>query len=412
MARKSDLKEARQASDLLRLQRADLLKQNSETINKLQAKTEELNNAASRNNDLVREKQRLTGSLQELEEDYQEASDAKDEARRDNLDLVADNKNLADEVLTLDHDLEVSAATNAELVAENQTQAQDIGALEGANAILTGNNERMQGRIERLDADLTEATSRNVSLSTELRELETAHADLVRQTGDITRLERRVQSLRTEIAELQKKRQPLLLESSKGYFRCTGSMEPKITCLDSATYLDNFLPEDIVVGSVIAFRPTSSCDLESDGVVHRVMRVKVDNGVHYYWPKGDANLEDDGCWIPEGNVRGYVIELHKNTAPQNRELRDYVNRASEEADEAWEEYKDKFRAYCGFAPLSGRTCYLSGGRYGEVNRLGNAYDRPVDHHLCWVNAAKNASTRRAGGAPLFTFCLKPVPIFP
>ena len=348
----------------------------------------------------------MVGLIGEFEHDYLEPSAAVEAAKIANLALADDNADLSGQVQALGHDLERSAATNAGLAAANHAQAHDLAALGEANSALEEESRRMHSRIETLDRDLERAGTQNTALTGELQEVKAAHSALLSQTGNIDRLETRARSLRTETAELEAKRRPLLLQSSMSYFRCTGSVEPKITCLDSATFLDNFRPEDVVVGTVISFQPTGSCSVEGESVVHRVMGVKVENGVYYYRPKGDANRQDDGCWVPESNVDGYLIEIHKNTEPQNRELRSLVNAASREADEARTRYVEKFRAYCGFAPTSGRTCYLSGVRYDEVLRLADAYNRAADYHRCWVNTARNASRSLMGRQPVFLHCLK------
>ena len=99
-------------------------------------------------------------------------------------------------------------------------------------------------------------------------------------------------------------------------------MEPKVTCLDSATWLRNFNPEDIAIGVVIRLTPTPECDLGVASCVQpRVMDITEAHRTYYYWPKGDANADADGCWIPDTNVSRYVIELLKDTHPGNNNLR-------------------------------------------------------------------------------------------
>ena len=129
-------------------------------------------------------------------------------------------------------------------------------------------------------------------------------------------------------------RQPLTLGPDNSYwseFSCTGSMEPVITCLDDALWLTAFQPEDIVVGSIISFHPACWEERGEDesGTSHRVMDIKVEDGVHYYWPQGDNNPEDDGCWVPETDVHGYIIYIDRGVYPENAKLRDSVNAAEE-----------------------------------------------------------------------------------
>ena len=115
----------------------------------------------------------------------------------------------------------------------------------------------------------------------------------------------------------------------RGGFYCTGSMEPSITCLDEVSVQTEFAPEDIQEGFVIEFEPScpTGDGLEHRGASHRAVDVKVEDGKHYYWPKGDANREADGCWIPAADVTGYVVGVHQNARPENQPLRTEVNQA-------------------------------------------------------------------------------------
>ena len=193
------------------------------------------------------------------------------------------------------------------------------------------------------------------------------------------------------MAELERRREPLIVDSYTAGFKCTGSMEPRITCLDSATWLYNFNPEDIVVGTVISFTPTAECNLTSSRVAHRVMSVTGDaSGNYYYWPRGDANSQDDGCWIPHTNVNGYIIELHRNSNLENSGLRSRVNTAKAARDEARQNYEQKRLEYCG--SLTG-ACTLSGTRYAEVIRLLNTY---LAAYECGVSGAPPYPERRRG----------------
>ena len=142
-------------------------------------------------------------------------------------------------------------------------------------------------------------------------------------------------SLESEIGDLEGRRKPLILETTRSWFACTGSMEPKITCLDEGTWLDNFRADDIVVGSTISFSTTEECDISGERVAHRVTAVREVDGVYYYWPKGDNNRSADGCWIPEDKVNGYMIEIHKNVFADTStsELRDRYNQARKDFDD-------------------------------------------------------------------------------
>lgn len=319
----------------------------------------------------------------------------------------------------LTQDLQEANAVNATLVSDNESLALNLQASEASNRTLTV-------RKETLEADLSMVTERKETLEADLNRLTEQHRLLVSVAGDVdqlraeeSELEGDIEALEAEIIRLTAARAPLIVESSIGGFACTGSMEPKITCLDTATWLDNFTPEDIVVGTVISFEPVEQCDLDSDSVAHRVMDIKHEDGGYYFWPKGDANDEPDGCWIPEENVSAYIIELQKNVNPQNENLRNSVNEAiarleaADDAQEAaWTAYAAKYTAYCGFGPESERTCYLSNSRIQELNRLFatysrlfSDYERAYDYWECWDSNAVLASRYSGiGFAPTLRPC--------
>ena len=210
--------------------------------------------------------------------------------------------------------------------------------------------------------------------------------------GTVDDLRTKASALRDEIEELEEWRRPLILaldSAATSGFKCTGSMEPTITCLDRATFLTNFRPEDIVVGATISFNPNCWEDGASGrGAAHRVADIELRGGIYHYWPKGDASDEPDGCWIPQTSVRGYIIEIHKNAVPENAELRDQVNAARAAFVAAREAYRDLLEGYCGSRDPDG--CYLDPRPYAEVDE---AYERALEaqeHWRCWYeNAGKS-----------------------
>ena len=152
-------------------------------------------------------------------------------------------------------------------------------------------------------------------------------------------------------------------------FLCTGSMEPAMSCLDEITYSAAFNPEEISVGNIISFRP--SCQ-GAEGTSHRVVKVKVEQGRHWYWPKGDAMREPDGCWIPASNVRGYVVEVHRDVRPANAELRTLVNEAKRRFDNVIDHY-------CGMG-VEVQDCTVAPERHDEIMRVRAVLD-------CWQQVA-------------------------
>jgi hypothetical protein len=341
--------------------------------------------------------------------------------------MVAENE-------TLTTNLETTTAQLTGKVAENQALAAN---LETTTAQLTGKvaeNETLTTNLETTTAQLTNKVAENQVLTTNLEtttiqltskvaenqvlttNLETTTIQLTSKTADyevlvsengqlkevkaqVGTLQGQVSSLQSQIASLKVQRAPLIVDSYTGTFACTGSMEPKITCLDSATWLANFRPQDVVVGAVISFTPTAECNLSAPRVAHRVIGIKVEAGTYYYWPRGDANSQDDGCWIPDTNVDGYIIGLQKNTHPENQALRNKVNSAKAVRDQAKAVYDQKLNyynqkrlEYCGSSagacelgePYYSEIIYL----YAELNSVYNTYLAANNTWLLAVNEAK------------------------
>ena len=231
----------------------------------------------------------------------------------------------------------------AEVAAERPSRAAVDGRVIQVTALSAANSD-LEGR-------LGDVTLRFETRDAEYTALDAEHRRLVQAAGEAEALETRAGELREEIRGLEERRRPLLLAAQRQRvegFLCTGSMEPKITCLDTATWMRDFSPEEIVVGSVISY-PNRAClgDDTPGRTAHRVLAIQIIEGVHYYWPKGDALAEPDGCWVPYTAVDGYLVALHRNTVPANAMLRDEVNAARAAYDTAWEVYLDAIEATCG-----------------------------------------------------------------
>ena len=355
---------------------------NDDLFQKLRGSYQDINEIQSRNRDVLKDVRRIHG--QEIRElDSQ------------NREVEASNRDLIKKLRKADVDKEDLQARNEEQAQSLQVSYEENRTLQGANDRLVTDLEDVRGENRSLIVDLDTVRSK-LELS------DHRYQELERQSGSVTQLEARMESLRSEIAKLETQRKPLLVRSSMGHFRCTGSMEPKITCLDSATYLKNFLPEDITVGTVISFKTVVGCSVTSGSVAHRVVKIKVENGVYYYWPKGDNNDKADGCWIPETNVAGYIIELHKNTAPQNAALRNMVNTAQSDVNKSLMDYQEKRDSYCGRGSTG--TCYLPSYRIRVLDRLYEEYEIAWKYYSCSVDAAKEAIYWKEG--PLYRPCFK------
>ncbi len=237
-------------------------------------------------------------------------------------------------------------------------------------------------------------TSERDQLRTDKNSLQSQYTTLLAQNGTIHQLRSEETRLRNEISRLEEIRKPLVLGSDgirRGGFACTGSMEPVITCLDEATWLYYFEPEDIVVGATISFNPSCSEDEpDNRGTAHRVMKIEVRDGVHYYWPKGDNNLEADGCWIPEQHVRGYLIDIEKNVVMENANLRDMVNAARTAYRNALDLYEEGYTKYCGTADVNTCASVITRGQAQEMSRLWDLANRAHNHFYCWYQSARKS----------------------
>ena len=275
------------------------------------------------------------------------------------------------EIAGLKSELEVTSNKLAAEFIENETLS--------ANLLAT--TKELGGKTSDLDKVTRQLANKSAdydSLLGEVDSLEDLRAD---RDGLLSEID----SLKTSIRLLEELREPLIVRSFSVGFRCTGSMEPKITCLDSATWLRNFNPEDVTVGSVIIFTPTPECEIGLGTTSHRVLEIReVEGTYYYYWPKGDANADADGCWISDANVYGYMTELHKNTRPENGDLRNRVNAAISHRDEtlskykaAEEAYNQRYEEYCGHNP---DACTLDQERVSELDRLYDEYIRLFNIH--------------------------------
>ena len=282
---------------------------------------------------------------------------------------------------------ETIAKLNTEVAKGNETIAglgDTIGKwqvqfniLATTHRTLQDSHAALEGRYDGLKTDLAAS-------KWELRAVMQEKVTLESEYGTL-------EELRAEIGRLQRMRQPLILghnDAERAGFLCTGSMEPKITCLDEMIWLTDYRPEDITVGTVISYSPDCWDDTpETNSTAHRVMDIAVKNGVHYYWPKGDSNLEADGCWIPEQHVIGYLIDIHKNVRMENAHLRDMVNSARAAWRNALNAYAERLAYYCGNLTAEACAPLLSIGARQEMSRSLNLANRAYDHFDCWYQNA-------------------------
>lgn len=222
-----------------------------------------------------------------------------------------------------------------------------------------------------LQADHAELLSEVAAIKADRDHLRLQYRDLEQATAGVEDLERQMVRLAQSIEVLKKRRLPLLnTDTFEGYYRCTGSMDPAITCLDLTTNLRKPTPEEVVVGAIIAYEP--GC-WKTSGVTHRVLEIKIIDGEQHYWTKGDANRLVDGCWVPHSNVKSYVVGIERNRYPENATLRGLVN----ESRQAYYALLDR---YCGVA-VDPNDCSVTPDQHVELSKAYHV-------HQCWLNVAR------------------------
>ena len=179
-------------------------------------------------------------------------------------------------------------------------------------------------------------------------------------------------------------------------FYCTGSMEPTITCLDTATFLADPLPSEVEVGSIISF--TAEC---LGGLIgHRVIVVFGIGEGQAYTAQGDNNLRPDPCPVLHEDVTGLLLEIHKgaNDTPENRALREDVNstlaelRARDQAhEEALARYVELRDRHCTRGEDGVYVCESEA--FDEVERLRDEVNRAVDAYNAALEAWREAYNR-------------------
>ena len=308
-----------------------------------------------------------------------ESANAMLDAKRLNLEAVnsglqSDKENLA----TAKAGLEVSLADSR---SESEGRLRDLG-------VAAEQAEEQATQYEKLDREHMTLASEHTSLTQTYRTVVVDYEALREAAGTADRLKVRIVELEAEVQKLEERRRPLILADGgikRGGFSCTGSMEPVLTCLDEATWLSEFEPQDIVVGTTISFNPSCGGDeADNSWTAHRVMEIKVENGQHYYWPKGDNNPTEDGCWVPARHVRSYIVEIHRNVRPENAELRRLVNEAKDVYKEARAAYYALRDQHC----ERGERCTVPTPIYTRLVSLGDALDTAWAHFSCWQDSAR------------------------
>ena len=341
---------------------AALLEETATTL----ARQEAVNAAVEQTNSTLRsEKANLEGSLAD--------------ANAQNAGLQAGLDALGERYDQLDAD-------HASLTDEHDELSDAHEALNVLYVDLEEDRSALAVQYSGLQVNFTALTSEHQSLTTELETLKGRHRTLTEKAGGLEQVEERIAELEGEIERLAAMRLPLILgdgDLERRPLACTGSMEPVLTCLDEVTWLHDFDPADIVVGTTIAFHP--ACWESERAIAHRVMDIEVRDGVRYFWPKGDNNREPDGCWVPETAVRGYIVEVHKDVNPKNAELREAVLSAKETYEQALDAYYALRDRYCARDAVQ---CTVPRSVYGRILQLHQDAVKALALYRCWTTNAK------------------------
>ena len=294
---------------------------------------------------------------------------------------------------TLTGDLSAAIVLQDGLRTELGDANTQVHGLSEENRTLAHDKSVLAGRYSNLEQEHNQ-------LSMKFTALDQEYANWQLVNGTVAGLESKAGALRAEVAQLEERRRPLILadERVRG-FACTGSMNPAITCLDTATWLYDFQPEDIVVDATISFK-SNACwpnDPPNSNTAHRVAAIRVIAGVYHYWPKGDANSQADGCWVPHTAVNGYVIEVHKNTRPENATLRNNVNAARvalEAAENAVPAAENAARSAENAVESARNAYYVARDEYN--NYLRSSLSICTNHILCanYLRLVNQARERR------------------
>ena len=314
----------------------------------------------------------------------------------------------------LQEDKTVLVAEKASLTRFLQDANTEIATLEASNTTLRVDLDVAVGRKEQLTSALAVEVTEHTETIAALFSLEVEHEELTETASHLIALYGDVEALEREIGSLQEQRRPLLLKTERNELACTGSMEPKLTCLDEVTILRNYAPRDVAVGTIVVYQgeqecvawvnfgyafgsPIRSCtQYQRPQILHRVVEI----GATSYLMKGDANREADG-WIAVEDVLGYVIQVHRNVHPENATLRDAMIAAEAELDiaeqrldvaqAAWDAQVD---SYCGV----GNECqvYYYGASdpiyivWQEYRRVYSLYSQAFDTYECWYENAEDS----------------------
>ena len=378
----------------------------------LRETTEERDAAIARGDELFADKEQLTTELQSTEGELLAQQDQNTELRDTNEGLQENIAGLESNIKGLEGDVSLLESAKEGLEAANADLTMDLSDARDRNAALEDANDGLQANLTDARAENASLEDRNGELSDDLAMVSSDLEDLQETSGTLGQLLARAHGIRQEIMDLENKLRPLTTGwesriSSESF--CTGSMAPTFTCLDTYTAVTEFDPSVLVEGAIIEFDP--SCDeAEPDGVLvrHRVIDIKVEDDVYYFWPKGDGNREADGCWLHQDAVDAYVVEVFYNSLPENSELWNAVSEAKQDYWGAIDAFDATHLQYCGFPSEDDRNCWLvlNDHQFDVLSGLLDTWGKAEATYDCWYDVALRSE--RAGHIPAHT-CGDPLP---
>ena len=284
------------------------------------------------------------------------------------------------------------ASTKSELVTTQGEKVNVEAELASTKSELATTQEEkanVEAELAGTKSELATTREEKSSVEQRLRYVQQSVEDLNGQLSELRSSVGSIDDLRDEISRLEGERRALVPRIVTRNLKCTGSMEPKLTCLDTVDLLINYRYSDIVIGAVVSFKDGSH------NTLHRVMGVR-ENAV---LTKGDSNPKDDG-WISKDRIVGYVVKVNKNVNMHNAELRRRVNNSSTTLDHAQEEYEKLRLHICGRLD-SNEICYTS---QSNINRLDRSWEAYLDAYCGWWGVYQTA---RNQGEPLPVLRLPP-----
>ncbi len=281
-------------------------------------------------------------------------------------------------------------STDSELDATKVKLESTDTELNATKAKLTSTDSELDATKVKLESTTTALDQTNSRIDSVQTELESTSEELTAintAIGSVEQLREEAAALETDIADLREQREPLILDTHTNSFACTGSMEPKLGCTDSALWLTNYDPADIVLGAFVVFAdPRGAC--EPDYAAHRVIKVRERDGELQFRTKGDNTDEDDGCWLSAEHIRQYMIEFYEDTHPERQWQRAAVNAAKDEYDAAGDEYDAYVESRCRLDRSDDRwECREP--YYSRAVKMWQEWNDSWEVYNCWVDVARD-----------------------